>query len=359
MLNTSPEKTTDIALLIESIGRDDKTTSRLLGKYESELLTIQTPEGASLLAKAIQMNDGETASLLLELGADISAPISNTSSTTTYEYAQKLSTLPREPFAWKTIVNHKALLDSCPIEIMNRAQLQTLGESGNITPDNQEDYITLYHGTKSGSSEASLDALIESYAVGVKEVSGTPTLSTKPLGQFFSPGSVGFIYKIPRSLVNIDSEDKPGAKIWLSSEQGVARILTEDKTLPFKDFEAKAVYRPSYVSREVYPTYGSDRGEYSRECETLNLAQTEKLKVLASQVSSYTIVQELSVDKNTVLTTSEKTPALSLNQKISGLRLSAPTPERSIQSAQPQSLASKIGLHRPTIPEVSNPQYKN
>jgi len=340
------EKIKDIELLSESFGINDKTVSRLMEKYKTELTTLRDSGGVLLAARAVQMNDGEALSAFLEKGLDVNQAVSLNSNQSIYDYAKLYQTTGgREPYAWNAMESYVRLKEVCPVAMLTSQDIEALQE-----PNYSGDTVKLYHGTRSGSSERDLTYILDHMAsTGVKEVSGTPTLSTVPLGQFFSPGAVGFCYELPRELVNIDSEDKPGAVVWIDSKSNIARIQTENKTLPFSDYPCNALYRPCLISREVYPSYGpkkDETGSFDRVCEGLGAEQVKLLREIQSKVSIKWVESMANKEKSHSMQITPEPPS-ALNQEAPTLIAPKSLLANKINAMREKSFPSSSDAPRP------------
>jgi hypothetical protein len=250
--------------LFSNIGVDTEKTSAVIDLYSKNkqdlraLLNLQDSQGASIMMKAIQQNDGYVVTAMLARGANLNEPYLPGQTETVYDYAKKYATYNgREPIALNAIESFLSAKEQCPVNLMNTAELMQLQ-----TPDYTKDTIRIYHGARSNNSCEDLTFYLENVVpTGIKEKS--PTLAAFPVGQFFKPGSIGFSYDIPKELIAFDGEKNDKAVISLDTQTGVARILNQEKILPFKDFKSEVIYRPEVYSKKSYNPYSQQESDFT------------------------------------------------------------------------------------------------
>lgn len=253
---------------IDNMGLNHSALEDLIEKHYEIIRSFRNDKGGNLLNEAIQFNDGGAVRLLIDrVGLEITPEI--------YQYAKDNATYNgREPFAFNAIDTFHQLKKQSPITIMTHSDFRSIS---NCVSTAQSNTIKLYHGTNStGLNQQTLDWIHDIAQTGVAEVSNSPTLSLAPSMSFWKPGCIGFCYEIPRNQVAFDQEDPTGKAVWVDSKSGIARILTNNKMLNFKDYSAEVIHRAAFftdeneVQESTYRTRARINDDYNHRAENNN-----------------------------------------------------------------------------------------
>lgn len=263
--------------IISHLGKKGNKAFYLLDDYKDEIATARDANGLSLLAHAIQQNDGGNVCLLLRCGANPHDLSKEGGTMTHLEYAKKYATYNgRRPYAFEAIESYTHIKESLNMEIMHDSVFKKEQGVTSVVDKAKalldEEYVSFYHGSKIHNlSNENLDELKNGLlsSPGIQEFSG-PTLSLKPIGQYWT--TVGFEVKIPRSQVNFPGENKKGAVIDVADkfeETGIALITTEDRTIKFEDYPINMLInlRNTVVEKEVQGTYDDSLRNYADKFE--------------------------------------------------------------------------------------------
>jgi ankyrin repeat protein len=252
-----------IRKIIDNLGKNGDKAWFYINDYQHEIANAKDEQGFSLLAHAIKSNDGGNISYLLRLGADMNAPTKEGGKMSSYEYAKQYATYGgRKPFAFEAFESFKTIKDNLKVQILPDHAVDTDNKTKqawfeNAKNKNDDELVSLYHGAKTytvdtGTVESIKSGFLKTNCI--QEASG-PTLSIKPLGQFWM--GLGFEVQIPRSKIEFPGESKENPLIKVS-EDGVAFILNETKSIKFDEYRSKILLNLRCCSSEtdVEPTYG-------------------------------------------------------------------------------------------------------
>lgn len=294
--------------IISHLGKKGNKAFFLLDDYKDEIATARDANGNSLLAQAIKKNDGGNICFLLRCGADPHALAKENGKMTNLEYAEKYATHnDRAPFAYEAISSYVKIKESMNMEIMHDSVFKkevgkgSWFERAKNLPE--EEFVSFYHGAKIHNlNDENLDAVKDGFlkSPGIQEFSG-PTLSLKPIGQYWT--TIGFEIKIPRSQVNFPGENKKDAVIYVSdqvADAGISVILTQDKTIKFKDYPSKMLInlRNAVVETEVLDVESDSFRNYADKFE-MSSTTIDKLNQLQEIVK--TLQPEIQVDTKEVV----------------------------------------------------------
>jgi hypothetical protein len=302
--------------IIDNLGKNGDRAWLYINDYQHEVANARDENGLSLLAHAIKMNDGGNVTYLLRLGADMNAPAKDGGSMSHYEYAEKYATYGgRAPFAFEALQSFKKLKDELKVSIMpdqacDIDQEQKKSWYENAKNKNDDDLVSLYHGTKTYTvNEETVQSIKEGFLKTncIQECSG-PTLSIKPIGQFWM--GIGFEIQIPRSQIEFPGETKENPLIKVN-EDSVAFIMNKERNIKFDDYRSKILLnlRCCNPETEVMPTYRTEDSKVGNYAGKFNLDE--------KTIAALNEVQELmEVNHNKVLQKEQKLKSISSIDRI-------------------------------------------
>lgn len=271
--------------IIENFGKNGDKSWFLLHEYSQYVAEARDENGKSLLCHAIRMNDGGNVATLIQFGADIHAATTTGDNTSNYEYAKKYATYKqRKPYAFEAIESFKKIKDTLKVEILYD---YTLENSSELTKQcyesaknkKDDELVSLYHGANFLTiSDKAVDSFSQAFVDSncLKQISG-PTLSLKPIGQFWR--GLGLEIKIPRNKIEFPGEKKDNPVVEIN-EDGIAFIITPDKSIKFDEFHTKPLLNLFCCKEEnkVIPTYASEEGcyesKFNLDAETITALNT-------------------------------------------------------------------------------------